>query len=88
MFFKPNRANRLDIHWNSKKHLDEVAGAAAGEQPAAAEEAKQAEGDQPAEPEIEPTYETERRHENVSAFKKAMGLHVDNFKLNYATKLI
>ena len=31
MFFKPNRANRLDIHWNSKKHLDEVSEAAGGE---------------------------------------------------------
>jgi len=38
------------------------------------------------EPEYEPTYETEMRHTSVSAFKKAMGLHIDNYKLNYATK--
>ena len=94
LFFQPNRANRLDMHWNSQPH---IAKAAAGAEPKAeeakAEEAKAeapvaevapAEETAAAEPEPVQTYETERKHASVSQFKRSMGLFVDNFKLKYA----
>ena len=83
LFFQENRANRFDMHWNSQPHMKQ---AAEGTEPSA-EEAKEGEGaeaGEPSEPEFVPTYETEKRHENATAFKQAMGYHIDNFKTNYA----
>jgi len=82
------------MHWNSQPHIKQAAEGGATAEPAkeeAKEEAKENDGaaaasESPAEPEIEPTYETEMRHSSVNSFKKANGLFVDNFKLNYATK--
>lgn len=53
---------------------------------APAEESKDAETATDAEPEHVPTYETEKRHISVNAFKKSCGLFIDNYKLNFATK--
>lgn len=99
LLFKENRAGRLDMHWNSQPHqkkdlegdapVEEAKESAAAtstteeSKEPAAEEAKEAE---PAEPEIVPTYETEKIHQSINQFKKSMGLFVDNYKLNYATK--
>ena len=72
------------MHWNSQPHIKQAK--------EGGEESKQEEGEAEvgaateSEPEHVPTYETEMRHASVSAFKKAMGLHIDNYKLNYATK--
>ena len=71
------------MHWNSQPHMKH---AAEGTEPSA-EEAKEGEGaeaGEPSEPEFVPTYETEKRHESATAFKQAMGYHIDNFKTNYA----
>lgn len=93
MFFQENRANRLDMHWNSQPHIKQAAEGGATAEPAKEEKKEEeskedaaAASESPAEPEIVPTYETEKRHSSVNAFKKSMGLFVDNFKLNYATK--
>merc|ERR1711990_269756 len=37
-----------------------------------------------AEDETEPNYDKERKHDNLNRFKRSFGLHVDNYKLNYA----
>ena len=61
LFFQKNRANRLDIHWNSQPHIKQEA-----EGGAAQEEVKQAEPEASADTEVEaehvPVYETEKRH--------------------------
>jgi len=90
LLFQPNRANRLDMHWNSQPHIKlEAEG---GEETKASEEVKtedasKAEGAAAADstPDPVPTYETEMKHHSVNHFKKSMGLFVDNFKLAYAS---
>ena len=84
------------MHWNSQLHIDQVSQNVdqTNQSEEIKEEVKVADGADDADPlalarseEIEPTYETELRHANVSQFKKAMGLFVDNYKLNYATAI-
>merc|ERR1711998_292212 len=98
LFFKENRANRFDMHWNSQPHIKQAAEGASGAETtaettqAAAQEGGAAQQEEakfeesPSEPDIEPTYESEKQHRSVNQFKKSLGLFVDNFKLNYATK--
>lgn len=92
LFYADNRANRLDIHWNSAPHMKAAAEGKEEVKEEAKEEAKEADASaaaatatEPEVPEIVPTYETEKKHTSVNQFKKSMGLHVDNYKLNYAT---
>ena len=85
------------MHWNSqvphdgKKKSDEDEEAKEGdEEEEKEEESKDQEASpaateaEPEEPEIEPTYETEKRYDSLNVFKQSMGLFADNFKLNYA----
>lgn len=84
IFFQQDRANRLDIHWNSELHIKQTAEGTAPEEVKEPEAAAAAEAEV-AEPEVQPTYETEKRHESIAAFKQSMGLFTDNYKLNYAS---
>ena len=84
LFFQSNRANRLDMHWNSQLHIKRDVEGDAGEE-VKEEEAKQAEESETAEEESVPTYETEKRYKTFNQFKMSMGLFVDNYKLNYVT---
>ena len=75
LFFQDNRANRLDMNWNSQSQSKSTV--EGGEEGGAAA----AEG----EPEPVPSYETEKKHASADHFKKSMGLFVDNYKLAYAS---
>ena len=84
-FFQPNRANRLDMHWNTQ--VQQTAESQAENEESKEEEVKEqpaaAQTEEATEPEITPTYESEMRYTNLAQFKRKMGLFVDNFKLNY-----
>ena len=67
MFFKENRSNRFDLHFNSQIEKSD-------------EPTVQPDGD-----EIEPTYETEVRHESIDQFKKELGFYEDLYKQRYRT---
>lgn len=66
------------------KTEDDTAAAAPAEGEGEGEGAAETTNPPESEPEIVPTYETEMKHASLNHFKNAMGLFVDNFKLNYA----
>ena len=89
-FFKANRANRLDMHWNSQPHINqttqipETTNVETVEETKESNEAAAAQSENQ-EPEVIPTYETQLEHGSLNAFKKSVGLFADNFLLNFTT---
>lgn len=57
LLFRPNRANRLDMHWNSQPHMTQAK--------ADGQEESKADTDE-AEEELIPDYSTEKRHLSVN----------------------
>ena len=75
------------MHWNSEPHIRRESGVAEVEEEKKEEqvaETSAAAGGQQ-EPEIEPTYETEKLYGSLNQFKMSMGLFTDSYKLRLAS---